>query len=61
MPPEASPSSTMSKTVDYPNPAFSDNQRSNAGRKISLNVSRRVVNPACIAGVLIAPPNFNAL
>ena len=29
--------------------------------KISLSVSRRVVSPACIAGVLVSRPNFNAL
>ena len=38
--------------VDCPNLTFSDNQRSIVVGKISLNVSRRVVNPACIAGVL---------
>jgi hypothetical protein len=42
----------MSKGVDCPNLPFSDNQRSIADGKISLNVNRRVVNPACIAGVL---------
>ena len=29
--------------------------------KISLNVSRRVVKPACIAGVRTSRPNFSAL
>jgi hypothetical protein len=29
--------------------------------KISLNVSRLVVNPACIAGVRTSRPNFSAL
>ncbi len=29
--------------------------------KISLSVSRRVVSQACIAGVLVSRPNFNAL
>ena len=47
--------------VDCWNLTFSDNQRSIAGGKISLNVSCRVVNPACIAGVLTSTPNFNAL
>jgi hypothetical protein len=46
---------------DCPNLTFSDNQRSIADGKISLNVNRRVVNPACIAGVLTSVPNFNAL
>ena len=32
-----------------------------ADGKISLNVSRRVVSPAWIAGVLISRPNFNAM
>jgi hypothetical protein len=32
-----------------------------ADEKISLNISRRVVSPAWIAGVLISRPNFNAL
>jgi hypothetical protein len=54
-------SSTTTKTVDCPELTFSENQRSIADGKISLNVSRRVVSPACIAGVLISPPNFNAL
>ena len=29
--------------------------------KISLNVSRLVVNPACMAGVRTSRPNFSAL
>src|SRR5437867_11014994 len=29
--------------------------------KFSLNVSRLVANPACMAGVLSSPPNFSAL
>src|SRR5436190_24402890 len=29
--------------------------------KISLNVSRLVTNPACMAGVLSSRPNFSAL
>jgi hypothetical protein len=29
--------------------------------KISLNVSRLVVNPACIAGVRTLRPNFSAM
>jgi hypothetical protein len=51
----------MTQTVDCPNLTFSDNQRSIADGKISRNVNRRVVNPACIAGVLTSAPNFNAL
>jgi hypothetical protein len=38
----------MTKTVDCPNLTFSDNQRSIADGKISLNVNRRVVNLTCI-------------
>ena len=30
------------------------------GEKISRNVSRRVVRPACMAGVLTSRPNFSA-
>jgi hypothetical protein len=47
---------TRTKTVDCPNLTFSNNRRSIAGGKISLNVSGRVVNPACIAGVLTSAP-----
>jgi hypothetical protein len=54
-------SSTTTKTVDCPDLTFSDTHRNIAGGKISLNVNGRVVSPACIAGVLISPPNFNAL
>jgi len=54
-------SSTPIKTLDRPNLSFSDNPKSIAGGKISLNVSRRVVGPACIAGVLISPPKFDAM
>jgi hypothetical protein len=46
---------------DCANLTFCDNQRSIVVGKISLNVSRRVVNPACIASVLISSPNFSAL
>ena len=45
----------------FSNMTFSDTQRTIAGGKISLNVSRRLVSPACIAGVLTSPPNFSAL
>ena len=38
---------------------FSDIQRTLADGKISLNVSRRVVIPACIAGVLTSHSNFS--
>ena len=54
-------SSTTTKTVDCPNLTFSENERSIADGKISLNVSRRIVSPAWIAGVLISRPNFNAI
>src|SRR5262245_25247747 len=52
---------TTTKTVDCPDLTFSDTRRNIAGGKISLNVNGRVVSPACIAGVLISPPNFSAL
>jgi hypothetical protein len=49
----------MTETVDCPNMTFSDTQKTDAHGKISLNVNRRVVNLACIAGVLTSPPNFS--
>jgi len=52
---------TMTKTVDCANATLLDTQRTIADGKISLNVNRRVISPACIAGVLISSPNFNAL
>ena len=58
---EAFPSSTMRQTVDCPDLTFSDNPKSIGDGKISFNVNRRVVNPACIAGVLTSAANFNAL
>jgi hypothetical protein len=58
---KASPSSTMSQTVDCPNLTFSYNQRSIADRKNFLKVNRRVVNPACITGVLTSAPKFKTL
>ena len=54
-------SSTTTKAVDCPDLTFSDTHRKIAGVKISLNVNRRVVSPACIPGVLISSPNFNPL
>jgi hypothetical protein len=51
-------SSTTTKTVDCTNLTFSESQRSIADGKISLNVSRRVVSPAWIAGVLISRPKI---
>jgi hypothetical protein len=42
----------MTKVVDCPNATLFDTQRTIADGKISLNVNRRVVSPACIAGVL---------
>jgi hypothetical protein len=45
----------------FPKTTSSDIERTIADGKISLNVSRRVVSPACIAGVLISPPNFSAI
>ena len=39
---------------------FFDARKTILEEKISLNVSRRRVRPACIAGVLTAPSNFSA-
>jgi hypothetical protein len=44
-------SSTTTKTVDCPNLTLSENQRSIANGKISLNVSPRVVSPQMSARV----------
>jgi hypothetical protein len=50
MPTEASEyHPTRTKTVGCRKLTFSDNQRSIAGGKTSLNVSRHVVSPACIS------------
>jgi hypothetical protein len=38
-----------------------DDTRDEAEVKTSLKVSRLVVSPACIAGVLVSLPNFSAL
>ncbi len=38
-----------------------DNKGSSIAAKIPLNVSRRVVSPACIAGVRMSRPNLSAL
>ena len=38
-----------------------DNKGISVDTKLSLNVSRREVSPACIAGVLASRPNFSAL
>jgi hypothetical protein len=43
------------------NVTFRGAQKCIAEEKISLNVSRLLVNPACMAGVLKSRPNFNAL
>ena len=40
---------------------FTEAQNTIADKKISLNVSRRLARPACIAGVLISDPNFSPL
>ncbi len=39
---------------------FSHASKTIVDEKISLNVSRRVVRPACMAGVLTSLPNFSA-
>ncbi len=39
---------------------FSDARKTILDEKISLNVSRRFVRPACMAGVLTSRPNFSA-
>ena len=38
---------------------FFNAQKTIADEKISLNVSRRLASPACIAGVLISDPNLS--
>jgi hypothetical protein len=43
------------------NAPFSDEKRIIVEEKISLNVSRCLARPACIAGVLISDPNFSPL
>jgi hypothetical protein len=40
---------------------LSDAQKTIADEKISLNVSRRLAIPACIAGVIISDSNFSPL
>src|SRR5580765_6151168 len=42
------------------NVTFRRTQKCIAEEKISLNVSRFLVNPACIAGVMTSRPNFSA-
>jgi hypothetical protein len=56
-------SSTVGENVDLPNANMTlvDFKKVIADGNISLNVSRRVVSPAWIAGVLISRPNFNAM
>jgi hypothetical protein len=41
------------------NVTFRSAQKCIVEEKISLNVNRLVVNPACMAGVLTSRPNFN--
>lgn len=43
------------------NVTFRNGKKCDFKEKISLNVSRLVTNPACIAGVRISGPNFSAL
>ena len=40
---------------------FFDNRKSILDKKIALNVSDLLVNPACMAGVLTSHPNFSPL
>lgn len=40
---------------------LSDATKTGIDKKISLKVSRLLLNPACMAGVLISGPNFSAL
>jgi hypothetical protein len=56
-------SSTVDENVDLPkaNMTLIDLKKVTADEKISLNVSRRLVSPVCIAGVLTSLPNFSAL
>ena len=55
--------STLTKMAESKNTIvkFSGAKKIIIDEKISLKVSRRVVNPACMAGVLTSVPNFSAL
>jgi hypothetical protein len=56
-------SSTVGEKIDLPNANMTliDFKKVIADEKISLSVSRRLVSPVCIAGVLTSLPNLNAL
>ncbi len=56
-------SSTLNNKTESNNTnmTFRSAKRCIVEEKISLNASRRVVNPACMAGVLTSRPNFSAL
>jgi hypothetical protein len=43
-----------------PKRTFFGNRKNILHEKISLNVSDLLVNPACMAGVLVSRPNFKA-
>ena len=54
-------SSTMTKIVERASTDLTfSHTRTIVDEKISRNVSRRVVRPACMAGVLTSRPNFSA-
>lgn len=56
-------SSTLTDTGESKNAnvTLRNANKSIVDEKISLNVSRLVTNPACMAGVLSSRPNFSAL
>ncbi len=56
-------SSSLTNKAESKNTAvtFCSTRKCNVEEKISLNVSRLEVKPACMAGVLTSRPNFSAL
>ena len=56
-------SSTLTNMVESKNTSvmFCSAKRLIVEEKISLNISRLVVNPACMAGVRTSRPNFSTL
>jgi len=56
-------SSTLNNKAESKNTTmtFCSTRKCIVEEKISLNISRLEVNPACIAGVLTSRPNFSAL
>lgn len=52
--------STNRTELKNTNVTFRSAQKCTVEEKISLNLNRFLVNPACIAGVLTSQPNFKA-